>query len=129
MFTAATSVTEMEQIIVSCHCSWLDELLTREAENTCFVSVLCSRGGYGVLRTCLLITEVAVQHLWLFPWRLYPSLVDVPLGIRVVWMPILFPPFLALISTVVPSRPPKLNRFCYFEECYSEILHMVSFIV
>lgn len=29
------------------------------------------------------------------------------------------------------SPPPKksLNRFCYFQECYSEILHMVSFIV
>lgn len=130
--TADDSITETEQIIASCCCSWLDELLRQRARTEHVLHcVLCGGGG-----DVLLIphaSDVSVQHLQVLPWKLYPSLADVPLGIGVVWVPVLFLPFLALISTIVPcpSHSPQkcLDRFCYFEECYSEILHMVSFIL
>lgn len=126
---AGVSVTETEQIIVSHCCSWPDELLTLEVESCaslCFVW----RGG-DVLPTPR-ATEVSVQDLQVFPRKLYPSLVDLPLAME--WSRCLFSfyPFW-LISTIVPcpSHSPQkcLDGFCYFEECYSEILHMVSFIV
>jgi len=93
MLAAAASISGTVQIIVSCRCSWLSELLTCDAESACVVAISCRRGGGGgdVPRAFPQATEVAVPHLGLPLWRLCPSMVDVPLGIRMVWVPIFFP--------------------------------------
>lgn len=128
--SADASITEPEQIIVSRCCFWHNELLTLKAESCallcfgwwwrwCPPYTSCHRGIYtasaGAPMEAVSILGGSASRQW-----------D---GLDVCSPSTLFSSDFCRSHMCSHSPQKHLDRFCYFEECYSEILHMVSFTV